>query len=189
MIRCPLCEVPMNAVTARGNPGSLIELDQCRQCGGVWCDKWELFPIQPDEAGRLEPIDRERLCAPLPMEKKTLFCPRCSARLATLIDPSLAPDIQFQRCLKRDGIWLNRGQFTGFKNHQREVRKNKMTGGAAATRIADAYGDRQAWVVTGTRGMFAYPPPLDDNCQIGSDTARGVVRIVLQSLLRMLLGI
>ena len=189
MIHCPLCEAPMNAVTARANPGSLIELDQCRQCGGIWCDKWELFLIQTDEAGRLEPIDQERLRAPLLIEKKTLFCPRCSARLVTLKDPSLAPDIQFQRCLKCDGIWLNQGQFTGFKNHQREVRKKKMEGSAALTRIADAYGDPNAWVVTGTRGMFAYPAPLDDNRQIGRDTARGIVRIVLQSLLRMLLGI
>ena len=53
--------VPMKPVTARANPGSLIELDQCDQCGGIWCDKWELFPIQADEAARLEPADQELL--------------------------------------------------------------------------------------------------------------------------------
>ena len=61
MVGCPQCEVPMKPVTARANPGSLIELDQCDHCGGIWCDKWELFPIQADEAARLEPADQELL--------------------------------------------------------------------------------------------------------------------------------
>lgn len=42
MVRCPQCDVSMNSVAVRANPGSLIELDQCAQCGGIWCDKWEL---------------------------------------------------------------------------------------------------------------------------------------------------
>jgi len=25
----------MNEVTARANPGTLIQLDQCRECGGI----------------------------------------------------------------------------------------------------------------------------------------------------------
>ena len=45
MIQCPQCDVSMRQVTARANPGSLIQLDQCAECGDIWCDKWELFPI------------------------------------------------------------------------------------------------------------------------------------------------
>lgn len=58
MIQCPQCDVSMRQVTARANPGSLIQLDQCAECGGIWCDKWELFPIQTDEATRLEQVIR-----------------------------------------------------------------------------------------------------------------------------------
>jgi Zn-finger nucleic acid-binding protein len=29
----------MNEVTVQANPGQLIVLDQCGQCGGIWCDK------------------------------------------------------------------------------------------------------------------------------------------------------
>jgi hypothetical protein len=72
-VRCPQCEVPMKPVTARANPGSLIELDQCGQCGGIWCDKWELFPIEADEAAHLELADQELLRLPLALVKKNFF--------------------------------------------------------------------------------------------------------------------
>jgi Zn-finger nucleic acid-binding protein len=119
VVRCPQCKVPMKPVTARANPGSLIELDQCGQCGGIWCDKWELFPIQADESARLEPADQELLRVPLASVKKELFCSRCTARMSAINEPSLGADVQFQRCLKCDAIWLNRGQFTRYKNHQK----------------------------------------------------------------------
>ena len=57
MLQCPRCNREMAEVAARAAPGSLIQLDQCRKCGGIWCDKWELFPVDGDEAERLEPVD------------------------------------------------------------------------------------------------------------------------------------
>jgi hypothetical protein len=50
MIQCPQCDVSMRQVTARANPGSLIQLEQCAECGGIWCDKWELFPGRSETA-------------------------------------------------------------------------------------------------------------------------------------------
>jgi len=51
----------MVEVIARAAPGSLIQLDQCGKCGGIWCDKWELYPIDGDEAERLDPLDQSLL--------------------------------------------------------------------------------------------------------------------------------
>src|ERR687895_896772 len=116
----------MKPVIARANPGWLIELDQCGQCGGIWCDKWELFPIEADEAAHLELADQELLRVPLALMKKELFCPRCTARMSAVKEPSMGADVQFQRCLKCDAIWLNRGQFTRYKNHQKNVRSKRM---------------------------------------------------------------
>jgi Zn-finger nucleic acid-binding protein len=56
---------------------------------------------------------------PLASVKKELFCPRCTARMSAVNEPSLGADVQFQRCFKCDAIWLNRGQFTRYKNHQK----------------------------------------------------------------------
>jgi len=178
----------MKEVTARANPGSLIELNQCANCGGIWCDKWELFPIQPDEAARLEPVDTALLRNLGAPGKKQLYCPRCTARLAVTKDPLLPPELQLKRCLKCDGIWLNRGQLTGFKRRQKKIRQEKLGREAPPTRVPEVYDNPASWVVTGTKGMFAYPAGAPAGKEVG-DTGRGVFRIILQTLLRMALGI
>jgi len=72
MLRCPQCDCEMAEVMARANPGTLIQLDQCGKCGGVWCDKWELFPVDLDEADRLDPLNENLLREALPLPQKTL---------------------------------------------------------------------------------------------------------------------
>ena len=188
MVRCPQCDVSMNSVAVRANPGSLIELDQCAQCGGIWCDKWELFPIQPDEAGRLEPADQELLRAPLPLLPKTLHCPRCTARLSAVKEPSLGADVQFQRCLKCDAIWLNRGQFTRYKEHQKKVRGEKLGSQRAGKTAYSTDQDLQSWIVTGTKGMFAYPAGEEESSPTFPATISGAAKLVLQTLMRMVSG-
>ena len=184
VVRCPQCEVPMKPVTARANPGSLIELDQCGQCGGIWCDKWELFPIQADEAARLEPADQELLHVPLALMKKELFCPRCTARMSAVKESSLGPDVQFQRCFKCDAIWLNRGQFSQYKNHQEKVRSKNVRAKATGKKLPKIDGGANRGVVTGTKGMFAYPPG-EETIKTGTDSLTNIAETMLQKLLRM----
>jgi Zn-finger nucleic acid-binding protein len=177
----------MNPVTARANPGTLIQLDQCPQCGGIWCDKWELFPIDAHESARLDPVDEKLLRAPGPPSAAMLYCPRCTAKLQVFKEPLLPKEIQFQRCRRCEGIWLNRGQLSRYKSHQKKTRREKM-GVDSSAQIAEAYQDPKSWVVMGTKGIFVYPqapaeePPLEDS--LG-----GVFRLILQTLVRMVLGI
>ena len=42
---CPHCAVTMREVTAHARTGYGLLLDQCPRCGGIWCDRWELFPL------------------------------------------------------------------------------------------------------------------------------------------------
>jgi Zn-finger nucleic acid-binding protein len=186
MVRCPQCEIPMKPVTARANPGSLIELDQCGQCGGIWCDKWELFPIQADEAARLEPADQELLRVPRSAVKKELFCPRCTARMSAINEPSLGADVQFQRCFKCDAIWLNRGQFTRYKNHQKTVRSKNLGAKTTSKKLSETDLDEKSWVVTGSKGMFAYPAG-EETIKTGGDSLTNIAETVLQKLLQMVL--
>jgi Zn-finger nucleic acid-binding protein len=184
VVLCPQCELPMRPVTARANPGSLIELDQCLHCGGIWCDKWELFPIQADEAARLEAADQELLRAPVPLMRKELFCPRCTARMTAVNELAVGADVQFQRCLKCEAIWLNRGQFTRYKRHQKRLRNKKMGAEANAGRLLEPAPDTKSWVVTGTKGMFAYPAG-QETVEIGHDSWSGAAALILERLLRM----
>jgi Zn-finger nucleic acid-binding protein len=183
VVRCPQCELPMKPVTARANPGSLIELDQCSRCGGIWCDKWELFPIQDYEAARLEPADQELLRAPVPLINKKLFCPRCTARMSAVKEPALGADVQFQRCLKCEAIWLNRGQFTDYKSRQKKLRGKRM-GEEAAGKLQKPVQDAKKWVVTGTKGMFAYPSG-EETIETSVDSWSSAAALVLDRLLRM----
>jgi Zn-finger nucleic acid-binding protein len=184
MVCCPQCELPMKPVTARANPGSLIELDQCDHCGGIWCDKWELFPVQADEAARLEPADQELLRAPVPLIKKELFCPRCTARMSAVKEPALGADVQLRRCLQCDGIWLNRGQFTHYKGHQKKLR-GKRLGEEARGNLQNPAQDASSWVVTGTKGMFAYPAG-QETVESGNDSWSSAAALILDRLLSML---
>jgi Zn-finger nucleic acid-binding protein len=184
VVGCPQCELPMKPVTARANPGSLIELDQCPHCGGIWCDKWELFPIQTDEAARLEAADQRLLRAAVPLIAKELFCPRCTARMSAVKEPSLGADVQFQRCFKCDAIWLNRGQFTHYKSHQKKLRDKSMGAEVNTGKSQKPIEDAKSWVVTGTKGMFAYPAG-QETIETGTDSWSSVAALVLDRLLRM----
>jgi Zn-finger nucleic acid-binding protein len=189
MLRCPQCDVPMNEVTVRANPGSLIQLDQCRQCGGIWCDKWELFPIDADEAKRLDSLNEKLLAALTPQASKPLYCPRCTGRLARLKEPLLPEEIVLQRCSRCEGIWLNRGQMASYKNYQKSTRLKKMGIDSAIRKLPEACQNPQSWVVTGTDGMFAYPRGIAANDEPVAASVGSAFKFILQTLVRMALGI
>jgi Zn-finger nucleic acid-binding protein len=189
MLRCPQCDVPMHEVTVRANPGSLIQLDQCRRCGGIWCDQWELFPLDADEAERLDSLDEKLLAAATAGAPKTLYCPRCTSKLARLKEPLLPQEIVLQRCLRCEGIWLNRGQMTRYKNYQRSTRLKKMAVASAVQKLPEACQNPKSWVVTGSRGMFAYPQGLEAAHESAGASAGSAFKFILQALVRMALGI
>ncbi|HBA39226.1 MAG TPA: hypothetical protein DCZ05_05670 [Deltaproteobacteria bacterium] len=189
MAKCPLCETDMKEVSARANPGTLIVLDQCAKCGGIWCDKWELFPVGPEEAERLDPLDEELLQAPVALKKETLYCLRCGDRLRVFQDPSLPPDIQLQRCRRCDGIWLNRGQFGRFKRLQKKTREEKMGREETLQKLVHAYQNPESWVTTGTRGIYAYPHAEAEGEHWPSITPGGAFWLIFQTLLRLVLRV
>jgi Zn-finger nucleic acid-binding protein len=189
LLTCPQCEREMTDVTARATPGTLIQLDQCRKCGGIWCDKWELFPLDAEEAERLDPVDEQLLRDRLKLPEKTLYCPRCADELNIFADPILPAEIQLRRCRHCDGIWLNRGQFQRYKNYQKSARKQKMGGEEVIARLPDVYADTKSWVVTGTKGIFAYPRGGEENQEVVQTSLANAAKLVLQSLARMILGI
>ena len=191
MVQCPQCNVPMNEVTARANPGTLIQLDQCRKCGGIWCDKWELFPVDPDEAERVDAkdaVDESLLAAPATLTRRSLYCPRCTAPLQRCKDPVLPADLLFERCLRCEGIWLNRGQMRRYKDHQKRVQLKKLGADAIIQKIPQVYENPASWVVKGTQGMMAYPRMVDDSTEELKPGLGAVVVTILQTLVRAALG-
>jgi Zn-finger nucleic acid-binding protein len=105
----------MHSVSARARSGYCLLLDQCPHCGGIWCDRWELYPLSADEAARLEALDDATLRAPDPATEAPGRCPRCTAALRPFRDPALPADARIERCAVCDGMWLNRGELSRLK--------------------------------------------------------------------------
>lgn len=188
-MRCPACRVEMAEVAVKANPGTLIMLDQCGRCGGIWCDKWELFPVDPDEADRLDPVDAGLLQAPAALAKKKLFCPRCTAPLAVMADPIMPDDILLERCRRCEGIWLNRGAFGKFKKFQAETRRKKLGVKSIVNKIPAIYQNPDSWVVAGTKGIYAYPRGPGEDDDLVNRSFGSAAKLVLRSLVRMVLGV
>jgi Zn-finger nucleic acid-binding protein len=189
MALCPVCEEEMRTVSARANPGTLIVLDQCPKCGGIWCDQWELYPIDSEEASRLDPVDEKLLQSVLPAGRKTLYCPRCRDRLQAFRDPLLPPETLLERCPRCQGLWLNRGEFSRYKRFQQKKRKENLPHEDRIQKLAAAASDARAWVTTGTGGVFAYPRGETEDSDAVNDSMKGIARLTLQTVLRLLLGI
>lgn len=179
----------MSEVVVRGNPGSLIQLDQCGKCGGIWCDKWELFPVEAAEADLLDPLDENLLYEKIALPQKTLYCPRCADALHVFADPILPKDIQLLRCRHCDGIWLNRGQFHRYKDFQKGTRSVKMGKEAIVAKLPEAIANPKSWVLTGTKGIYAYPSGEEERDDLLGKSLGDSAKLVLQSLVRMILGI
>ena len=188
-IRCPNCDRALREVTVHANPGQLIILDQCSQCGGIWCDKWELFPADPDEAEKIDPLDKELLKDGTELTNRQLYCPRCTAELHVFADPILPKEIQLQRCRRCDGLWLNRGQFRRYKNYQKQTRAQKMGAETIIDKLPAVYQNPKSWVVTGTKGIYAYPHCAAESEDIVKKSISAVAKLILQYLLRLVLGI
>ncbi len=179
----------MHQVTARANPGTLVQLDQCQKCGGIWCDKWELFPVDPEEAERIDAVSEPLLATPVELQRRALYCPRCTAPLQICRDPVLPPDLLLERCLRCDGIWLNRGKMTRYKRHQRKVQMEKMGADAIIRKIPEVYDNPQSWVLTGTQGMMAYPSLAHEAGEAFEPSSRGIIKSILQTLVRLAIGV
>jgi Zn-finger nucleic acid-binding protein len=182
-LNCPQCAASMNEVTAEAALGYLIVLDQCAHCGGIWCDRWELYPLTAAAAARLDRADQEALWQPLTAAKDVLVCPRCCARLSRFRDPALPPDAHIERCPNCNGIWLNRGA----------LRRVKQRANAAPA-LTEAQLDRLATRTSGTpvtslSNAFDGTGEAEDTGDVGRELTVSAAWLVARALLRLLLRI
>ena len=120
----------MNEAKAEAKTGYLVILDQCPRCGGLWCDRWELYPVTAAAAERIDAVDQVALHHTTAAAGEPLECPRCRAHMFPFRDPSLPEDARIERCPNCDGMWLNRGELRRFK--ARVQASASVTGAAAA---------------------------------------------------------
>lgn len=189
-LTCPQCAAEMKEVKATATTGYLLVLDQCSRCGGIWTDRWEVFPLSTATVERLDRVDTSALQALQPPGVATpavLECPRCRARLNEFKDPMLPPDARIERCLNCEGMWFNRG----------ELRRFKSRSGQRTPSINAAELDRLATVTTGTTELPTISHLADAMCASGegapddvrSELGAAAVWLVVRTALRLLFHI
>jgi Zn-finger nucleic acid-binding protein len=188
-LTCPQCGVDLQEVKAAATTGYLIVLDQCPRCGGIWSDRWEVFPLSSTAVERLDGVDTaalHALQAPTIAPPVVLECPRCRAPLHEFKDPTLPPDARIERCPNCDGMWFNRGELRRFKNRN----------GPHLPLINEAELDRLAQAATGCETLPTVSH-LDDALRAGEpapedvrgELAAGAAWLVVRTALRLLLHI
>jgi Zn-finger nucleic acid-binding protein len=202
-LACPHCRTAMRPVSAPAITGYLIALDQCPQCGGIWCDRWEMYPLTAVAAVQLDSVDLETLRQAVGAAPAQLECPRCRARMLRFHDASVTADARIERCPNCDGMWFNRGELRRFKEHARGV-ADRATAGSAETSRASASAATEADIerLAQQLGQDA-PPPTVGNLSaafepaeevaaagdLGGELASGAAWMILRILLRLLLHI
>lgn len=189
-LTCPQCAAEMKEVTARATAGYSIVLDQCERCGGIWCDRWELYPLTAAAAEHLDPVDQAALQQPTPVPTEHRECPRCRARMQRLRDPSLPQDACIERCPNCDGMWLNRGELRRFK------RRDTMAAAAPRTitdhqldRLAQATSPPSQAPVRHLADAFDAADSAADSGAVHKQILAGAAWLIVRTALRLLLRI
>lgn len=116
-MKCPNCQTKMGQVkTPSQNPGYAVIIDQCPKCGGIWCDRFEMYQISNKDALKIDFLDQNLLQKPISLQNK-LFCPKDRLPLVAIKDINIPPDSQIKRCRKCEGVWLNRGDLVLYRTH------------------------------------------------------------------------
>ena len=112
---CPNEKTRMHLVSVESHYGQQVLIDQCRGCGGIWFDAFELYKVKQGEAQEIEALDSDVLRAPSDIENPTLRCPRDQSTLVRFSDPNFPKGLVLARCPNCQGFWLNRGEFTRYQ--------------------------------------------------------------------------
>jgi Zn-finger nucleic acid-binding protein len=186
---CPHCAVDLREVKAEASSGYLLLLDQCTRCGGIWCDRWELFPLSAAAAQRIDAVDADALYAPpAPSKQEPLACPRCRARMALFHDAVLPADARIDRCLNCEGLWLNRGELRRLKPLRASERPRPTP--AEVERVASVIGPPRTWsTVTHLDDAMQERDPEEGNAEVGRELLSGAGWLALRALLRLLLHV
>jgi predicted Zn finger-like uncharacterized protein len=183
----------MNEVRAEAKTGYMVMLDQCPRCGGVWCDRWELYPVTEAAAERIDAVDKEALHQATPPAEEQLKCPRCRARMFRFRDPTIPADARIERCPNCDGMWLNRGELRRFKEHGAPVAAAAPPSPAdeqELDRLTHRTLDPKAWPTVSTLGdAFDASQEASDADEVRDELKSGALWLVARTALRLLLHV
>jgi len=185
---CPECGGGLHEVYAAANYGRVLLLDQCRGCGGVWFDRWELYFVTDKSIKDLEGIDASSFVAPVAPHPAKGHCPRCEKELAIFTDNNLPKDALIERCPGCNGLWLNRGELGKYAAHRNAFHAKRPDYNAGTAEL-DTLKHLQKELKVGN---IATPTTLELASNLRNETpinskevAKDLAFLALQSLVRL----
>lgn len=107
MMDCPRCKEPLST-TMHNEVNTVLEIDLCNNCGGIWFDKGELARIDKiiePQFIEIRKIPRQR------DQLEALHCPSCEDH--PMMDKAEHPrdkKVILDYCETCKGIWLDKGE-------------------------------------------------------------------------------
>jgi Zn-finger nucleic acid-binding protein len=188
-LKCPECGAALRDVYAEANYGRVLLLKQCKRCGGVWFERWELYFLKDTGLASLASVDIQLLGAHITKGgDKPSACPECSKELKPFTDPLLPKDARILRCPGCSGLWLNRVGIRGYADYRASLKKTQ------AVLSPDAYQKRlevlkKLQKELDTKGLQAEPrpgPSFFDMPEIDrKEFAKDFGFLILQALFRL----
>lgn len=108
-MNCPRCKDALRTETV-SDAGFLIEVDNCKNCGGTWFDESELQRIE----NITEPTIWETRNIPSMYDQlEALYCPKCEGGQSILMKKAehhRDDKVIMDYCENCGGIWLDKGE-------------------------------------------------------------------------------
>lgn len=108
-LSCPVCDYQLHRTTTTSHYGQEVEVDVCKNCGGVWFDQRELYYIAYLAKLVIDP--QNKILVGL---KEGYECPRCKIRLKNIRNQMVAADVEVYACRSCGGNWLWRKELEKF---------------------------------------------------------------------------
>lgn len=161
---CPNDGTHTHPIAVPSHYGEKITIDQCKNCGGLWFDAFELYKVKPDADELVEDLDAASLRLTSEIENTSLRCPHDKAGLFRFEDSRFPSDIVLMRCPVCQGFWLNRGEFTKYqasrqKNKQPEEKSpDDRLLDEKVNRLLESHRAKNSGDVLGSLGSFLSTP-------------------------------
>lgn len=129
-MNCPHCDVPSFITTEY----ETVEIDQCKQCHGIWLDQNEMGEIVKNLATDFSELDVKKTISnafmgiPAQEKETTRKCPKCSSALQP-VNYSVDSGVIIDRCPKDHGVWLDHfelEQVQQYREYWQENTRNSL---------------------------------------------------------------
>jgi len=106
--------------------GTSVKINQCPNCGGVWCDSDQFYRVDPDNAEELIEFDQDKFNHQRPAHNE-LSCPGCSSELKAINDRLIPDDLDLEKCSNCRGVWAKAGTFLRYKKWRKKKLDSRKT--------------------------------------------------------------